>query len=79
MNFTIPSFQKRLEISNPIFVSILAALAAFSTYSCMYAFRKPFTAATFDGLSYAGVQLKILLVISQLIGYTSASSSASAL
>lgn len=26
----------------------LAAIAAFSVYFCMYAFRKPFTAATFE-------------------------------
>jgi hypothetical protein len=67
----IPSPLKPiLAKSSPALVAIFAALATFCTYSCMYAFRKPFTAATFDGLSFAGVQLKILLVIAQLIGYT---------
>jgi len=36
----------------------------------MYAFRKPFSAATFDGEMYAGINIKILFVIAQLIGYT---------
>jgi hypothetical protein len=37
----------------------------------MYAFRKPFAAATFSGLHFFGsnVQLKTALVISQIIGY----------
>ena len=49
---------------------LFAAFAAFITYLSMYAFRKPFTAATFDGLSFMGIDYKILLIISQLIGYT---------
>ena len=49
---------------------LFAALAAFITYLSMYAFRKPFTAATFEGLSFWGIDYKILLIISQLIGYT---------
>ncbi len=47
-----------------------ASSAAFITYLSMYAFRKPFTAATYDGLQLWGVDYKILLIITQLIGYT---------
>ncbi len=36
----------------------------------MYAFRKPFTAAGFDGLGFLGIDYKIWLVIAQTIGYT---------
>ena len=36
----------------------------------MYAFRKPFTAAGFDNLKFAGIDYKIWLVIAQTIGYT---------
>ena len=43
--------------------------AAFLTYSCMYAFRKPFTAATYSGTTLGGVDYKTVLVISQVIGY----------
>ncbi|MEC7770964.1 MAG: DUF5690 family protein [Bacteroidota bacterium] len=35
----------------------------------MYAFRKPFSVATFDGLVFMGVDYKILLVITQVLGY----------
>lgn len=54
--------------SSLIFV-LHASLAAFGTYFCMYAFRKPFTVATFDGLAYFGVDYKILLIIAQVLGY----------
>ncbi|UII81634.1 DUF5690 family protein [Flagellimonas sp. CMM7] len=35
----------------------------------MYAYRKPFTAATFEGLSFIGVDYKILLIVAQVLGY----------
>lgn len=47
-----------------------ASIASFITYLCMYAYRKPFTAAAFDGISFLGIDYKILLILSQLIGYT---------
>ena len=60
---------KRLErASTPLFV-VVATVAAFSAYFCMYAFRKPFTAATFSGQSWGPLEFKTALVISQLIGY----------
>lgn len=46
-----------------------AIVAAFATYFSMYAFRKPFTAASFSGLQFAGIDYKIVLVISQVLGY----------
>jgi hypothetical protein len=48
---------------------VAASVAAFATYFCMYAFRKPFTAATFEGLQLWGVDYKIILVVSQVAGY----------
>jgi hypothetical protein len=44
--------------------------AAFGTYFCMYAFRKPFTAATFEEDALLGVDYKTILIVSQLLGYT---------
>jgi uncharacterized membrane protein len=35
----------------------------------MYAFRKPFTAAGFEGLSYAHISYKVWLVTAQVLGY----------
>src|SRR2546422_10921221 len=54
----------------PIFATY-AIVAAFSTYFCMYAFRKPFAAAKFEGEFFLSttVALKTAIVISQIIGY----------
>ncbi len=49
---------------------IQASIAAFGAYFCMYAYRKPFTVATFENLSFWGVDYKILLIIAQVLGYT---------
>ena len=44
--------------------------AAFGTYFCMYAFRKPFTAGTFEGSAVAGIAWKTILIAAQVAGYT---------
>ncbi len=46
-----------------------AALAAFAVYSCMYAFRKPYTAATYEGIMWWGLPYKVGLVVAQTSGY----------
>jgi hypothetical protein len=57
--------------SRPAWVfTIYASLAAFATYSCMYAFRKPFTIAAFDNHALFGVHYKIWLITAQVLGYT---------
>lgn len=48
---------------------LLAAWAAFTTYFCMYGFRKSISAATFDGMTAFGISLKSALVIAQVLGY----------
>jgi len=54
----------------PVFAAY-AIIAAFTTYFCMYAFRKPFAAAKFEGQFFLGsaVALKTAIVISQILGY----------
>ena len=49
-----------------------SSFGAFTTYFSMYAFRKPFTAALFEDLTFLGIDYKIFLVTLQLIGYASA-------
>ncbi len=44
--------------------------AAFGAYFCMYAFRKPFTAAGYADEALWGVDYKSVLVIAQVLGYT---------
>ena len=48
---------------------LYGSFAAFGTYFCMYAFRKPFTVATYEGLSFWEVDYKIILIIAQVLGY----------
>ncbi|MFZ1516569.1 MAG: DUF5690 family protein, partial [Saprospiraceae bacterium] len=43
--------------------------ASFLCYFSMYAFRKPFTAGTYDGLVLWGISYKFILVIAQVLGY----------
>jgi hypothetical protein len=40
-------FRQVLARSNPIVFTAVAGLAGFCAYFAMYAFRKPFTAATY--------------------------------
>lgn len=51
---------------------VYAGLCAFTVYFCMYAFRKPFTAASYEHLSFlgTGIGLKTAFVLSQVVGYT---------
>lgn len=46
-----------------------AGCAAFATYFSMYAFRKPYQAASYPGLGMWGLDLKTVLVLSQSVGY----------
>jgi hypothetical protein len=51
-------------------LSAWCVVAAFGTYFCMYAFRKPFTAGTYAEPALGGVGYKALLVTAQVLGYT---------
>jgi MFS family permease len=52
-----------------LIIVVMAALTAFLAYSSVYAYRKPFTVATFDGLRFWNISYQTLLIISQVIGY----------
>lgn len=54
--------------ARPGFLAFWCVVAAFGTYACMYGFRKPFTAATFDGSPW-GASLKVWYVTAQVLGY----------
>ncbi len=58
-----------LSKSKPIIFILFCSSAAFLTYCSMYAFRKPFTAGTYKGISLWGIDYKVALIILQLIGY----------
>lgn len=59
-----------LESSSPFVFTLYACFVSFCVYFCMYAFRKPFAAASYEGLSFWGLELKTVFVISQILGYT---------
>ena len=60
-----------LREGSSITFTAFASLAGFTAYFSMYAFRKPFTAASFDGVDgwHYALDFKIALVLAQLIGY----------
>lgn len=63
--------KARLSAAHPAVFTLFAGLAGFSAYFSMYAFRKPFSAATFDdvaGWSFL-LDYKVALVIAQVAGY----------
>ncbi len=65
----MPGSVKTPLLKHPSAVALWASVAAFGAYFCTYAFRKPFAAASFGGLQWAGVDYKIVLVTAQLFGY----------
>lgn len=67
----MPSLKKRLETAPaPLFV-LYGGLCAFCIYFSMYAFRKPYAAATYEHVSgwHYEFGFKDLLVIAQILGY----------
>lgn len=72
MNLRLPKLTNLLATApKPVFIAH-AILVAFGTYFCMYAFRRPFAAAQFDGQYFLGgdIALKTAFVVSQILGYT---------
>ncbi|PSJ74923.1 hypothetical protein C7N43_21605 [Sphingobacteriales bacterium UPWRP_1] len=59
-----------MERQNSAIFAAYAIFAAFGTYFCMYAYRKPFSVATYEGLSFGHVDYKIWLIVAQVAGYT---------
>ena len=56
------------RLSDLVFI-LWAGGAALLSYSLVYALRKPFTAATFDGIEAFGLDYKVLVTIIQIVGY----------
>jgi hypothetical protein len=63
-----------LRTASPVAFTAFASLAGFATYFSMYAFRKPFAAASFDDVHgwHFTLNFKIALVIAQVLGYATA-------
>ena len=65
------SLRARLARANPVVFTAVAGLAGFCAYFSMYAFRKPFTAATYEAVPgwHFALDYKIALVLAQVAGY----------
>lgn len=65
------AITRAVERAGTFWLGVYALAAAFSTYFSMYAFRKPFAVATYDGMEGWGfaVDFKIAIVIAQVLGY----------
>lgn len=63
-----------LATTTPVAFNSYCILAAFSTYFCMYAFRKPFSVGLFAGSAglawFPALDYKIALIVAQVLGYT---------
>ena len=70
MKLSSTFLSQRLAQAGPTGFSVFCIVAAFGTYFCMYAFRKPFTAGTYDQTVLMGVGYKTVLIGSQVFGYT---------
>ena len=53
----------------PLQSGLYAAVVVFLAYTMIFGFRKSYTVCTFDGLQFFGLNYKIILVLSQMIGY----------
>jgi MFS family permease len=58
-----------LDTRHPWLRAFYIGLICVGVYSCMYGFRKPFTAASFDHLTFLGIHYKAWLVTAQVAGY----------
>ncbi|HEX4504720.1 MAG TPA: DUF5690 family protein [Alphaproteobacteria bacterium] len=65
------TLRRHLERGGPVIFTTIAGLAGFFAYFSMYAFRKPFTAATFVDIAgwHFALDYKIALVLAQVAGY----------
>lgn len=54
---------------NRVLQAMYIAALCFFTYTCVFAFRKPFTVAKFEGESFGDISYQTTLIISQVIGY----------
>lgn len=62
----ITSWLKR---TNPWSFTLYASAVSFCLYLCIFSIRKTFGVATYEGLTYWGIDYKVLMITFQVIGY----------
>lgn len=58
-----------LKGTNGWWFTLYASVSAFCLYTCIFALRKTFGVATYEGLYVGGVSYKVWMVVFQVIGY----------
>ena len=58
-----------LQTTGGFWFSFYVAVSAFCLYTCIFALRKTFGVATYEGIQVWGHSFKVWMVISQVIGY----------
>ena len=58
-----------LPLNRPVYTSILAAIICFAAYASITCFRKAFNVAPYAGFEIVGLDYKVVLVITQVLGY----------
>src|ERR1044071_2145102 len=58
-----------LSTTNGAWFSIYTAGSAFGLYLCVFALRKTFSVAIYEGYAFAGISYKVWMVLFQVMGY----------
>ena len=57
------NIKGKLASAPNVVLALYAAIVIFLTYTCCYAYRRPFTAGIYEGETLAGFDLKIYFFI----------------
>lgn len=69
MLYSLFMIKRYLEKSSLYVLAIYASFFIFMIYTCAYGFRKPFTTGIYAGETLWGFDVKVLYVLSEIIGY----------
>ncbi len=69
MNRSLPQTSANFFADRPKLLALYISVVAFMTYASVYAYRKPFTVAAYEGIEMGNFSYQTLLIISQVIGY----------
>ena len=69
MNNTFQQRAASFFAGHPRVLVLYMSSVAFLTYASVYAYRKPFTVAAYEGIKLGNISYQTLLIISQVIGY----------
>jgi len=69
LNKSLPQTEANFFADRPKLLALYISVVAFMTYASVYAYRKPFTVAAYEGIELGNFSYQTLLIISQVIGY----------